>query len=240
MASMSSSENSYTALIQFRIASTASSYDTLPSSIAFSPHSRIRNQINQSTFSVNAIMMAQAHKISVSAIARPRNLPIFVQTSVILINPFETCEISDANMTTIAMMNWTERHQTGQMVLRILGITIGMPIVKFLLAKSALVSRIIKRLHPTHLLTASTRHSAAFNSKIAASTNSGSQCSKWFRATSKACKASRRVLTVVGIGSMRNIFLTKSAIFRSISTPPHLHNLPSREPALDIIMINKC
>ena len=78
-----------------------------------SPHSRILNQINQSTFSVNPIMMAQAHKISVSAITRPRNLPTFVQTSVIFINPFETCKISDANMTTIAMMNWAERHQTG-------------------------------------------------------------------------------------------------------------------------------
>nr|DAG27714.1 MAG TPA: hypothetical protein [Caudoviricetes sp.] len=138
-------------------------------------------------------------------------------------------------MTTIAIMNWAERHQTGQIVLRIFEITIGMPIVKFPLAKSALVSRIIKRLHPTHLLAASRRLSAAFSSKIAVVINSGSQFSKWFRATSRSRKASHMVLTVVGIGSIRNIFLVKSTIFRSISTPPHLCNLTSREPALNII-----
>nr|DAU02418.1 MAG TPA: hypothetical protein [Caudoviricetes sp.] len=139
-------------------------------------------------------------------------------------------------MTTIAIMNWAERHQTGQIVLRIFEITIGMPIVKFPLAKSALVSRIIKRLHPAHLLAASRRLSAAFSSKIAAVINSGSQFSKWFRATSSSRMASFSVLTVEIIGSVQNIFLTKSTILRSISTPPHLCDLTSREPALNIIM----
>ena len=138
-----------------------------------------------------------------------------------------------------------------------------MPIVKFLLAKSALVSRIIKRLHPTHLLAASTRHSAAFSSKIAAVINSGSQFSKWFLAISNSCRGlqylwiapirashsgipNQRAHSSVGdliprshlIGSVQNI-LINSAIFRSISTPTHLCDLTSREPTLKIIMANQ-
>lgn len=166
-------------------------------------------------------------------------------------------------MATIAIMNWAERHQTGQIVLRIFEITVGAPIVKFPLAKSALVSRIIKRIHHTRLLAASTRHSAAFSSKIAAVINSGSQFSKWFLAISNSCRGlqylwivpirashsgipNQRTHSSVGdliprshlIDSIQNI-LINSTILRSISTPPHLCDLTSREPALNIIMA-KC
>ena len=122
--------------------------------------------------------MSHAQITMVRASICPKNVPILSQISFIFINPFETCKISNANMTTIAIMNWAERHQTGQIFLRIFEIAVGTPIVKFPLAKSALVSRIIKRLHPAHLLAASRRLSAAFSSKIAAVINSGSQCSK--------------------------------------------------------------
>ena len=49
---------------------------------------------------------------------------------------------------------------------------------KFCATLSAFVDLVVHHAHTTHLLAASTRHSAAFSSKIAASTNSGSQFSK--------------------------------------------------------------
>lgn len=79
-------------------------------------------------------MISHAQITMVKASTCPKNIPSFVQISFILINPFETYEISDANMTTIAMMNWTERHQTGPMVVRIFGIIVGIPIIEFLFA----------------------------------------------------------------------------------------------------------
>jgi len=97
-------------------------------------HSKIRNSVNQITFSVTVMIISHAQITMVKASTCPKNVPILSQTSFILINPFETCEISDANMATIAMMNWTERHQTGPMVLRIFGITVWIPIIEFLFA----------------------------------------------------------------------------------------------------------
>lgn len=81
--------------------------------------------MNQITFSVNTIMISHAQMAMVRASIRPKNVPILSQISFILINPFETCKISNANMATIAIMNWAERHQTGQIVLRIFEITVG-------------------------------------------------------------------------------------------------------------------
>nr|DAK08031.1 MAG TPA: hypothetical protein [Caudoviricetes sp.] len=83
------------------------------------PHSKIRNSVNQITFSVTVMIISHAQITIVKASTCPKNIPSFVQISFILINPFEPCKVSNTNMSALTEMNRLKLHAAIKMVNRI-------------------------------------------------------------------------------------------------------------------------
>ncbi len=74
-----------------------------PSSVI--PHSKIRNSVNQITFSVTVMIISHAQITMVIASTCPKNTPSFVQISFIVINPFKPCKLSETNISMLAVVN---------------------------------------------------------------------------------------------------------------------------------------